>query len=616
MQPRLVALSGALSGTIRHLVDDSISIGRDESNGLCLPERAVSRHHCRIEAWNGGHQVVDLDSFNGTFVNGIPAKRRSVQHGDTLRVGASEFVFLVHEGEPRPAEDDKPAAEHSVTTIKLGERPAVPNFGMEVGRMARDLIALFKVSNVINSIRDARMLQLEFLRLVFEVIPAECGAVVLSGQPEGGDEPAVCTWSRKHGADQPIDVDPELMHRAQWERAAIITSTATTETGMANVLCVPLVAVERTLGVIYLAANAEAPAFREDHAYFLDSVARIAAVTLENILALDALRSENERLTHELNPTIQVIGESRAMQRVTKFIQRVAGSDSNVLICGESGTGKEVVARSLHQNSPRQNRPFVAINCAAIPETLLESELFGHEKGAFTGAVVQRKGKLEAAEDGTIFLDEIGELPMSMQAKLLRVLQEREFERVGGTRTLPLKARILAATNRELEQSIKAGEFRQDLYYRLNVVSITVPPLRDHREDISLLALHFATKFSQRSKRPFKGISREARKLLMAYDWPGNVRELENAMEHAIVLGQTAEILPEDLPENILELPVPEETGSRYHEALNKTKRDLVLSSLHEAKYNYPQAAKLLGIHQKYLHRLVKNLGIDRAASG
>jgi Nif-specific regulatory protein len=308
--------------------------------------------------------------------------------------------------------------------------------------------------------------------------------------------------------------------------------------------------------------------------------------------------------------TDTLIGESRAMSRVTDFIGRVAKGDSTVLIRGESGTGKELVARAIHANSLRPSKPFVAINCAAIPETLLESELFGHEKGAFTGAAATKKGKFESAEDGTLLLDEIGEMAPLLQSKLLRVLQQREFERLGGTRLLPFNARVIAATNKNLEQAIKAGEFRQDLYYRLNVVSVSLPPLREHREDIPTLALHFANKFAAKSKRGFKGISPEARSLLMQYSWPGNIRELENAIEHAIVLGLTDEILPEDLPEALLEEQSSEVAAALYHNTLNQTKKQLVITAMDEAKGNHIEAAKLLGIHPKYLHRLIKNLNL------
>jgi Nif-specific regulatory protein len=574
----------------------------------------ISRKHCSIQQVREQYELSDLDSHNGTFVNGIPVRRKVLEHGDTIRIGNSELVFLVHEGDNTWAAtpcltDMLPVSQ--ANTVRFDHADKAPTFGIEVGRMARDLTALFGISNVINSIRDVRLLQRELLRLIFEVIPAQDGAVVLLTSLDE-DPISICTWNRE-GADQqpPISIQRELVRRAFWERSAVFEERAPDANGTMSVICIPLVAVERTIGVIYLTARSPAQPFREDHIYFLDSVSRIAAVALENILALDALRSENLRLRQELNPASRLVGESRQIGQVEEFIARVAQSDSTtVLIRGESGTGKELVARAIHYSSPRSERPFVAVNCAAIPETLLESELFGHEKGAFTGAATLRKGKLEAAENGTLFLDEIGELAAPMQAKLLRVLQQKEFERLGGTRAIQLKARVLAATNKNLEQAMKSGEFRQDLYYRLNVVSVAVPPLREHRDDIPLLALYFAAKYAEKSKRPFKGISREARSLLVSYSWPGNVRELENAIEHAIVLGLTEEILPEDLPNAILEEQSAELSGAKYHDALNQTKRDLILGSLAEANGSYPGAARLLGIHPKYLHRLVRNLNL------
>jgi transcriptional regulator with GAF, ATPase, and Fis domain len=612
MQPRLLAITGSLTGTVRQLVDGQISIGRDDANQLCLVDPIVSRKHCAIRKAAEQHEVVDLDSQNGTFVNGMPVRCKTVDHGDTIRIGSAEFVFLTHEGElpitSRMRLSDTPS-DPTLTTIQMHHTALSPAFGVEVGRMARDLTALFRITNIINSIRDSKLLQSELLRLIFEVVPAEDGAVVLKSDLDE-ETPSICIWNRQTSETSKIEIRRDLVHRAIWERAAVFTTGAADSSGMQNVLCLPLVAVERTIGVIYLTSLPPAPPFREDHIHFLDSVSRIAAVTLENILALDSLRSENLRLKQELNPAGNLVGESRQIRQVEEFISRVAQSDSTVLIRGASGTGKEVVARSIHQGSPRNDRPFIAINCAAIPEALLESELFGHEKGAYTGAVGMRKGKLEAADDGTLFLDEIGELAPPMQAKLLRVLQQKEFERVGSTHSVPFKARVLAATNKNLEQAIKSGEFRQDLYYRLNVVSVTIPPLREHREDIPLLALYFAAKYAQKAKRPFKGISQEARVLLTGYSWPGNVRELENAIEHAIVLGLTEEILPEDLPNGILEEQSAELAGARYHDVLNQSKKEMILNALHDAKGSYPEAARLLGIHPKYLHRLARNLNL------
>jgi Nif-specific regulatory protein len=299
------------------------------------------------------------------------------------------------------------------------------------------------------------------------------------------------------------------------------------------------------------------------------------------------------------------------MREVYQFISRVATKDSTVLICGESGTGKELVARDIHRNSPRAQRSFVAINCAAITETLLESEMFGHEKGAFTGAVSQKKGKLETGEGGTIFLDEVGELAAPLQAKLLRVLQEREVERVGGTRPIKLDIRLIAATNRDLKEASRAGTFRQDLYYRLNVVSLRMPALRERREDIPLLANFFAARYSEKVKRRVAGVSPKARACLMRYDWPGNVRELENAIERAVVLGSAEMILPEDLPDSVLEEATPAgEPVTALHDGVRETKKALIERAIEQAGGNYTEAARILGVHPNHLFRLIRTLNL------
>jgi len=306
-----------------------------------------------------------------------------------------------------------------------------------------------------------------------------------------------------------------------------------------------------------------------------------------------------------------MVGESPAMQRVYHFISKVAPTDATVLISGESGTGKELAARAIHRNSKRAQKPFMAVNCAALNESLLESELFGHEKGSFTGAFAQKKGRLEIADGGTVFLDEIGELTPSLQVKLLRVLQEREFERVGGTVTINVDLRVIAATNKNLEEAIEMGQFRQDLYYRLNVVSLEMPALRERREDIMLLANYFADKIGARCNRKLKGFSTEARNCLTAYDWPGNVRELENTIERAIVLGTTEWILPEDLPEAVLEAKQTSGSTATYHASVVQNKKQIILRALAEANKNHSEAARLLGIHPNYLQRLIRNLNLE-----
>ena len=309
-----------------------------------------------------------------------------------------------------------------------------------------------------------------------------------------------------------------------------------------------------------------------------------------------------------------MVGDSAAMRAVYGRIRKLAPSDCTVLISGETGTGKELAARAIHQNSRRARRPFVAINCAALTESLLESELFGHEKGAFTGAIVQKKGKLEVADGGTVFLDEIGELAPSLQSKLLRALQHHEFERVGGTRTIKVDVRVIAATNRDLAAAAADGTFRQDLWYRLNVVSLTMPPLRERRGDIPVLAAHFVAKYGR--GRPVT-LSPEAVTLLASHDWPGNVRELENAIERAVVLGASDRIVADDLPEPLVENAAGAASGGEttmYHQGVAEVKRRLILGALDRSGGNYTAAARLLGLNPTYLHRLLRNLQLRDAA--
>src|SRR4029077_8968442 len=376
-------------------------------------------------------------------------------------------------------------------------------------------------------------------------------------------------------------------------------------------LCVPLTVFRKVLGCIYLDTTSPGTRFDRDHLELVASIAGISAVALENSRRLVWLGQEKQRLAAEINLQHNMVGESAAMKEVYHFLSRVAPTESTVLIGGESGTGKELVARAIHRNSPRATKPFIAINCAAIPEGLLESELFGYERGAFTGAQGQKKGRLEMADGGVVFLDEIGELAPSLQVKLLRVLQEREFERLGGSRPISVDIRLIAATNKDLALAVKAGTFREDLYYRLNVVSVVVPPLRDRPEDISMLAEYFVSKFAVKCKVKAKKISPEAMSGLMNYDWPGNVRELENAIERALVLTVSDVIRPEDLPESVLEKgPAPGVQEAKYHVAVKQLKKNLILAAMEEARGNYTEAARILGVHANYLHRLVRNLNL------
>lgn len=314
-----------------------------------------------------------------------------------------------------------------------------------------------------------------------------------------------------------------------------------------------------------------------------------------------------------------LIGKSRAMQQLYQLIEDISDSTATVLIYGETGTGKELVAHAIHENSPRCNGPFVKVNCGAIPETLLEAELFGYVRGAFTDAVTDKPGRFELAHGGTIFLDEIGEISPAVQVKLLRVLQEREFERLGGIQTIKVDVRVIAATNRNLREAVQNGQFREDLYYRLNVIPIYIPPLRERREDIPLLVEHFAEKFRNETKRPIDGISPEAMAIFIEYDWPGNVRELENALEYAFVVCKAGYIEPHHLPIHIQQAAAEKgfkiDTDEHIEVEVNncdESERDKLLALLEANDWDLDKCARALRVHRTTLWRKMKKCGIER----
>jgi two-component system, NtrC family, response regulator AtoC len=322
-----------------------------------------------------------------------------------------------------------------------------------------------------------------------------------------------------------------------------------------------------------------------------------------------ALREEVSTKYHFSN----ILGKSKPMRELFALIRKVAGSRTTVLVQGRSGTGKELVAKAIHYNSPRHDHPLVTVNCSAIPKDLLESDLFGHAKGAFTGAIAHKRGLFEEAHGGSLFLDEIGELNPELQVKLLRVLQEHEIRRVGETRTIGVDVRLIAATNRDLVQAVKEGLFREDLYYRLNVIPITLPDLKDRADDIPLLVTHFLMKYAKEADPLIEGITKDAMRLLLEYDWPGNVRELENVIERAVILGQGPQILPEDLPAHLRthQTPMPHQlsAASPHQPTLEELEREYIARILRETHWHQIQAAHILGIDRRTLYRKIRTYG-------
>lgn len=628
--PQLVAIAGPYNGVLFMLEKEEVGVGRDPANQICLSDPLVSRRHCLLRQSASSYLLRDLDSSNGTAINDVPVRERLLAHGDRIKIGETHFLFLSPDSEAAISTFDSHLDDLRVTTNTVYSiRPEEAIYlqsekvtaALPSPNVARNLHALLKISTAINQIRKLPELQRHLLELIIEVIPAERGAIILSKERFGLRDPFV-GFDREDGWQKDIRISRTVVDRVRGDRVAIMSNDVADHQPfrganslamrqIQSLLAVPIALDEQLLGVIYLDSAQIDFRFEEDHLQLLTAIASIAAVAFDNVRQVEWLENEARRLRDEISLNHDLIGESAAMQAVYQTLAKVAPSDSTVLLRGESGTGKEMVARAIHQGSSRADKPFIAINCAGLSDTLLESDLFGHEKGAFTGAVAQKKGKFEIADGGTVFLDELGELPLPLQAKLLRALQTREFERVGGTRKIKVDIRIIAATNRDLEAAIKDGGFRADLYYRLNVVSITLPPLRDRRDDIPLLAQYFATKFGQRCNRQIKGLTAATRALLVNYDWPGNVRELENAIERAVVLGATDFILPEDLPDALHETTAPPDvTPAIYHSATREAKKQIVLQALEESGGNFTQAAKQLGIHPNNLHRLVRNLGL------
>ena len=336
------------------------------------------------------------------------------------------------------------------------------------------------------------------------------------------------------------------------------------------------------------------------------------ALVVKKNLERAKLRSDVEFLAEELGGRHRLIaGNSDAMRQIVAQARKAAASKATVLLLGESGTGKELFARSIHSWSDRRLKPFVAINCAGLAKDLLESELFGHEKGAFTGAHQLKKGKLELAHGGTVFLDEIGDLAVDLQTKLLRVLQEREFERVGSNTSIAVDLRVIAATNHELDAAVKCGRFREDLYHRLNVIELTLPPLRERKDDIPALASYFLERFAAESKKSFSTITDDAGRKLIAYHWPGNIRELANVIERAVVLSDGPELTVHHLPARVVGAqPAVVSDEASYHDSINSYRRELIVRALADAQGNRAAAAKALGLHRTHLMKLLKALQI------
>ncbi len=506
---------------------------------------------------------------------------------------------------------------------------------LESARSHEQLRLLLEVTNRVVSKLDLRELLKEIVSGVRHVIGADAVAVILPDEETGKlrryamDFPGREDIAESESVLECFEGAFRAGQRISLSKEEIAAEPKFVEVGHKSISMFPVATHGLKLGIFGVASHHE-NAFTEDDLSFLGQIADQIALAVENAVAYreisrlkDKLARENVYLESEIRNELgfeDIVGKSPALRRVLDEIATVAPTDSTVLIYGETGTGKELIARALHNLSSRQSNAFVKLNCAAIPTGLLESELFGHEKGAFTGAIAQRVGRFELAHRGTIFLDEIGEIPLELQPKLLRVLQEREFERLGSTRTLRSDARLIAATNRNLKAMADEQKFRSDLYYRLNVFPISVPALRDRPEDIPLLVRHFVQQFSQRNKRVIETVPSETMEALMRYPWPGNIRELQNVIERAVIVskGPVLNVPIADLKSDVKAKPAPADARS-LQEMLDETERTAILGALEESNWvvaGAKGAAARLGMKRTTLQLRMERLGIrlSRAA--
>ncbi len=486
-------------------------------------------------------------------------------------------------------------------------------------RKARDSIqALSEIAQTINSIQEIEPLLEKVLEIAMETLAAERGFILLksTATPQGFEVKSSRNFNEKQLSDI-TGLSSSVVHDVLRHAEPVLVFEAEADPRYAqaesvmlqkikSIACVPLSLKNRQIGAIYLDSLSQRSRFTKESLPFLTAFANQAAIAIENARLYESLRRENRRLREEvqrIHGFEGIIGQSPKMREVFDMMSRVLDSDATVLIEGESGTGKELVARAIHYNGHRKDKPFMAVFCGSLPDSLLESELFGHKKGAFTGAVSDKQGLFEAANGGTFFLDEIGDLSLTIQTKLLRVLQEGEIKRVGETQVRRVDVRIISATNKVLQDLVKEGTFREDLYYRLNTIAIRMPALRERKSDIPLLAQHFLDKFAGQRKAQIKGFTPEALDAMTRYAWPGNVRELENTIERAVVLARSELITPEDLrlPEGSVADDWAEEGLT-----LKEVERRLVKKTLETHQGNVSETARALGVSRRWLHYKIK----------
>ncbi len=602
------------------------TIGRSLSNDVSLHDPFASRVHAKVIALeDGGYEIQDLGAKHPITVNGEAVTRHNLKDGDKIRLGDSVLVFKSEDAAFLGDVKFLAAEDMSQETAEIASLPAKKAVSLQEGDLGskdfaslrndhQKLRLLYEFSRAVNShLEDPHQILKVIMQSAFEMLDAERGFIALVDEDS---KELTCELVRDNTQTQPqgkLEVSRTIVHKVLQEGVAVLTVNAQKDVQLGKVksiqeynirsaLCAPLLSRDEVMGVIYLDNRISEGSFSQDDLMFLQAMCHQAGIALGNARLHRQTIQENLRLENALRPRYQILGESERMKKIYTTIKKVAPTDVTVLIQGETGTGKELTAKILHELSYRRDEPFIAVNCAAIPKELIESELFGHEKGAFTGATSTRQGKFQMAHGGTIFLDEVADMSLETQSKVLRTLEEREFQPVGGTKTVKVNVRVIAATNKDLKKAVEKAEFREDLYFRLNVVTLDLPPLRERKKDIIPLAEYFAA-------GRVKKISAQAQKLLLSYSWPGNVRELKNCIERAVVMGDRDVIQPEDLPYHIRQ---GGQVIDEPLESLERFERDHIIRVLRNTRWRKSEAAKLLGISRQTLDNKIKAYKIKR----
>ncbi|MEZ6142977.1 MAG: sigma 54-interacting transcriptional regulator [Zavarzinella sp.] len=611
-------------------------VGRSVKNRIILPDDQCSRDHAELSYYEGNWYVRDLGSTNGTRVNNqLIQNDHLLQAKDRVQFGIVEYLFVVD-----PA--DLPPAGISMSTKQLEEKLEVtgqakkskfadPEADEEITQAFRDEhakhapVALYRLALQLGASKTIEQLSESVLNVLLDNIDAVQQAAILEVKPPRETRliKHLSRDSKTTGyyktsqlfSSETIDRQEAILANNILENPGYRNRDSITDMRIGSGICAPVTVEDTIVGLIHV-YNSKADAFSEYDFQMTVGVAEVMAAVWGQLKQQELLRATNTALKAALKVESELVGGSHSLQVVEEQIRRVATTHATVLVRGESGSGKELVARAIHYSSPRKDGPYVTLNCAAITESLLESELFGHEKGAFTGATDKMLGKFETAHMGTIFLDEIGEMPLSIQAKFLRVLEGHPFERVGGNTPIKVNVRVVAATNRSLEQEVRSGNFRKDLFYRLQVVEIRVPPLRERLEDIPLLANHFLKRFVRETGRRINGFTQDAIDKLMNYNWPGNIRELRNVIERAVALNDKPMLDSSDIWLTTLE---PTSSGGVpmifAPISLKDMERRHIREMLRFTEWNKSKAAELLGIERSTLDRKIASFNIVKEES-